>query len=80
LICPGWDIAICEDGPRILEINAFGDIDLFQHAYRSGFIDDLFLNKMRDRGIEGLIYCRPSAENQSPRNNRFGIRKHHWLW
>jgi hypothetical protein len=26
-VCPGWDVAICKDGPKILEVNFFGDIE-----------------------------------------------------
>lgn len=50
-LCPGWDIAICEDGPSILEVNSFGDIDTSQHAGRVGFIDDRFLSLLRDRNL-----------------------------
>lgn len=39
LQCPGWDVAICEDGPRILEVNTFGDPHLFQFTHRRGFME-----------------------------------------
>lgn len=54
-LCPGWDIAICEDGPSILEVNSFGDIDTSQHAGRVGFLDSRFLALLRDRKLaDGL--------------------------
>ncbi len=79
-ICPGWDIAICDDGPRILEVNAFGDIDLSQHASRTGFLDSQFISLMRERGLEKLLYSGPGRSKRSPHNHRLGVRKHHWAW
>jgi hypothetical protein len=70
-ICPGWDIALCEDGPKILEVNKCGDLDLSQHAYRTGFLDKEFLQLMRERDLERLLYISPqklksSTVNQIP--------------
>ncbi len=79
-VCPGWDLAICEDGPKILEVNFFGDIDLSQHASRRGFLDPHFLGLMRDRGLEGLLSSAPRRWMRSKRNGRLGRRKHHWTW
>ena len=79
-ICPGWDIALCPDGPKILEVNAFGDIDLSQHAYRTSFIDENFIHLLRQRSLDHLIYSPPKNYIRSQNNNRLGIRKHHWLW
>ncbi len=79
-ICPGWDIALCPDGPRILEANAFGDIDLSQHAYRKGFLDQEFLSHLRELGLEHLLYAKARRGVQSAKNNRMGSRKHHWNW
>lgn len=79
-ICPGWDIAICDDGPRILEANAFGDIDLSQHSYRAGFLDARFLHLMRSRGLDGLLAASADSRKKSPRNGRLGLRAHHWNW
>jgi hypothetical protein len=76
-ICPGWDIALCADGPRILEVNAFGDIDLSQHAYRRGFLDAELLSLLRERGLEALLEGPAKRRARSPKNNRFGARKHH---
>ena len=79
-ICPGWDIAVCEDGPKILEVNYFGDIDLSQRAHRKGFVDDEFLALMRSRGLDGLLSRSTGERRRSPKNQRLGLRKHHWDW
>jgi hypothetical protein len=79
-ICPGWDIALCEEGPKILEVNAFGDIDLSQHAYRSSFFDHQFLLFLEERGLIDLLDQRSGKNTRSSRNNRVGVRRHHWLW
>lgn len=79
-ICPGWDIAICKDGPKVLEINAFGDADLSQHAYQKGFLDSHFLSLMRELGLADLLKIPANANVKSKTNNRMGIRKHHWKW
>lgn len=79
-ICPGWDIAVCEDGPKILEVNYFGDIDLSQHAHRQGFLDDQFMALLRARGLDGLLEGAAAAQSRSPVNQRLGRRKHHWSW
>jgi len=81
-ICPGWDIAICDNGPKILEVNFFGDIDLFQHSHRIGFLNERLFHLMSDRGI-GCIdkLLRNGADRKvSKTNGRIGIRKHHWNW
>ena len=79
-ICPGWDIAVCDDGPKILEVNYFGDIDLSQHAHRQGFLDDRFMALLRGRGLDGLLYSPARTQKRSPVNQRLGSRKHHWPW
>jgi len=79
-ICPGWDIAICEDGPRILEVNFFGDVDLSQHAYRMGFMDEHFTDMMRSRSLHQLLKASPKRTLKSPDNHRLGVRRHHWRW
>ncbi len=79
-LCPGWDIAICPDGPKILEVNFMGDIDLPQHAHRRGFLDDEFLGLMHGRGLAELLAGPKLARQQSGRNGRFGRRRHHWAW
>lgn len=79
-ICPGWDIAICDDGPRILEANAFGDIDLSQHAQRCGFLDKQFVHLMKTRGLDKLLAVNPVLNKKSGKNGRIGLRSHHWTW
>jgi hypothetical protein len=79
-ICPGWDIAICEDGPKILEVNYFGDIDLPQRAYNRGFMDEAFLSLMRSRNLDQLLYGGSCSGQRSEKNGRLGRRKHHWKW
>jgi hypothetical protein len=34
-----WDVAMCPDGPLLIEVNATGDLDLVQYAYRAGFFN-----------------------------------------
>lgn len=79
-ICPGWDIAICDDGPRILEVNAFGDIDLSQHAYRSSFFDEDFMSCLQSRRLDALLFAAAGRHKVSKANNRKGVRRHHWRW
>jgi hypothetical protein len=79
-LCPGWDIAICESGPKIVEINAFGDMDLSQHAYRTSFMDESFMSLMKARQLQDLITSDPAPSQKSKSNNRMGIRRHHWNW
>ena len=79
-LCQGWDIAICEDGPKILEVNEVGDIDLSQHAYRRGFLDDDFLILMRGRGLERLLSRTAGHWQRGKKNGRLGKRKRHWPW
>ena len=79
-LCPGWDIALCEDGPKVLEVNAFGDADLSQHAYRRGFLDGRFISLMRELSLDKLLTMPPKNNLKSKTNNRLGIRKHHWKW
>lgn len=79
-ICPGWDIAVCDEGPRILEVNMFGDIDLSQHACRQGFLDAPFVKLMDDRGLASLLTGPVKKRSRSKRNNRLGRRTHHWTW
>ncbi len=46
-----WDIAIGENGPSILEMNFPGDIDLLQHAYGEGIINDELNALMKERSL-----------------------------
>lgn len=80
-LSPGWDIAICPDGPKLLEVNAFGDIDLLQHAYRRGFIDQQFLTYLRSRGLDSFVHGRTGRQRKSKITSRMGSRRQlHWNW
>jgi hypothetical protein len=79
-LCPGWDIAVCADGPKVLEVNFFGDVDLSQHAYASGFLDEEFLELMRRRGLDGLLNGSNRGWLRSRKNGRRARRAHHWNW
>lgn len=79
-LCPGWDIAVCNDGPRILEVNAFGDIDTSQHAARKGFLDEHFLSLLKARNLLHEIpqgnLLRRMTWSQPPRK-KF---RNQWSW
>jgi hypothetical protein len=80
LLCQGWDVAVCEDGPRLLEVNAIGDIDLSQHSHACGFLDESFLALLRERGLEDLLYGGRAIWRRSAKTGRYGRRKLHWAW
>lgn len=79
-ICPGWDIALCDDGPKILEVNAFGDVDLAQYAYRRSFFEGELMQALQERGLAHLLDHARGRRTRSPVNHRLGIRRHHWPW
>lgn len=79
-ICPGWDVAVCADGPKLLEVNFFGDIDLSQHAYASGFLDEKFLELLRRRGLDGLLNGSNRSLRRPGKNGRHARRARHWNW
>lgn len=74
----GWDVAICEEGPVLLECNWCGDLDLSQFAWRKGFGDVEFREFLRERGLERLLKGRPGRHRLNPSNGRYGRRKAHW--
>jgi hypothetical protein len=79
-VCPGWDIAVCEDGPKILEVNFLGDVDLSQFAYKRGFLDERFMALMGSLELGNLLTRRGGRGAISKKNGRVGVRKHHWRW
>lgn len=79
-IFPGWDLAITDAGPVILEVNMTGDVDLPQMAHRKGFMDAALVALLDRRGILDALYARPRHSRRSPKNHRLGARKHHWTW
>ncbi len=79
IICPGWDIAICDHGPVVIEINTFGDLPISQHAYREGFLSSQFQALMKERGLWKLIKTiKPRTKNKN--TGRIGARRSHWKW
>lgn len=79
-LCPGWDIALCPDGPRILEVNFFGDIDLPQHAYRKGFLDDKLIGLMNTRGLALALTHAPRLRCTLRGMNRPHAAVRAWPW
>lgn len=80
ILCPGWDIALTDSGPVLLEINAFGDLDLPQYAHGIGFLGREFLDCMHVSKLRLLLTERANSSKRSKRNGRLGTRKHHWDW
>ncbi len=79
-ICQGWDIALCDRGPVVLEINDFGDLDLVQAAHDTGFLDDRFMQMLRDARLEALFAGPAKRHMRDRRNGRLGRRASHWRW
>lgn len=79
-ICQCWDVAICEEGPRIVEVNFCGAWESWQHAAHRGFMDERFLKLLSDRGLEHLLRSRTAGRRRLNANGRIGRRKSHWKW
>lgn len=77
-LAQGWDVALCVEGPVLMEVNMLGDVELSQYAHGSGFIEERFLRFVGEIGVGGLLSggSRPSQWNAN--NARFGRRKGHW--
>jgi hypothetical protein len=78
-LCQGWDLAICEDGPVLIEVNWFGNPDIAQLAYGRGFLEDEALDLLHERHLEPLLKGR-YARARRDSNARFGRRKAHWSY
>jgi hypothetical protein len=76
-LCQAWDVAICTDGPVVIEVNWFGGLGVPQLAYRRGFLEGEFLELLRERDLEPLLKGR-HARSRANANGRFGRRKAHW--
>jgi hypothetical protein len=76
-LCQGWDVAICPEGPVLLEVNWFGAVRMPQHAYGRGFLEGEILDLLRERNLEPLLRGR-YARSRACANDRFGRRKAHW--
>ena len=76
-LCQGWDVAICPNGPVVLEVNWFGAVDLSQHSYGRGFLEGELLDLLRERNLEPLLRGR-SRRSSVCANGRLGRRKAHW--
>jgi hypothetical protein len=76
-LCQGWDVAICPNGPVLLEVNWFGGVDLSQHSYGRGFLEGELLDLMHERNLEPLLRGR-YARSRACTNRRLGRRKAHW--
>jgi hypothetical protein len=57
-----------------------GDVDLSQHAFGMGFMDEEFFRFADEIGVVGLLRggSRPARWNAN--NGRFGRRKAHWRY
>jgi hypothetical protein len=76
-LCQAWDVAICANGPVVLEVNWFGDVDLSQHPYGRGFLEGEVVDLLRERNLEPLLRGR-YARSRWQTNGRYGRRKAHW--
>ena len=76
-LCQAWDVAICPNGPVLIEVNHFTSMDLLQHPYGRGFLEGDVLELLRERNLEPLLRG-GAARSRENRNGRFGRRKAHW--
>ena len=80
LIAQGWDIALSDVGPVLLEVNLGGDVDLSQHVHRRGFLDRDYQRHLEELGVAHLLRG-PSLKWRSYHGGaRRGRRAQHWKW
>lgn len=73
----GWDVAICDSGPILLECNMLGDVDLSQFAWQKGFLDEDFRAFLDQHGGRHLLRGGARLSQVNP-NTRRGRRTAHW--
>lgn len=77
--CTGWDLAITPTGPVMLEVNAFGDMDVIQHSHGEGFLGERFLTALREAGQLGLLDRERMQMRKIYLLERAGWLRHYWL-
>lgn len=79
-LAQGWDVALCTQGPVLMEVNMLGDVDLSQHAFGMGFMDEEFFRFADEIGVVGLLRGGSRRARWNANNGRFGRRKAHWRY
>jgi hypothetical protein len=78
-ISQGWDVALCDEGPVLMEVNV-PNVDISQLSYRKGFLDDACMGYLEELGILHLFHG-PSQPWRAVRGGaRRGRRAQHWKW
>jgi Sugar-transfer associated ATP-grasp len=57
----GWDVAVCPDGPLLVELNAGSDFGLPQIATGQGLADETFARSWRNEAGQPIADERPSS-------------------
>ncbi|MGL1832969.1 sugar-transfer associated ATP-grasp domain-containing protein [Rhodocyclaceae bacterium SMB388] len=78
-LAQGWDVALTDKGPVLLEVN-IGNVSITQHCHGRGFLDQHYLRYLDELGIAGLLKG-PSLRWLSHHGGaRRGRRSQHWKW